>query len=101
MTSPSQELPVLVAGGGVAGLTAALAAAKTGASVILVDENAEVGGALRFDTGAVIDGLSGYDWAQKVFTELKSLPNVRVLTRTTAFGYYNHNFEFLKMIMKL
>ncbi|MDS7595085.1 sarcosine oxidase subunit alpha [Agrobacterium tumefaciens] len=83
---------VLVAGGGVAGLTAARAAAKTGANVILVDENAEVGGALRFDTGTVIDGLTGYDWAQKVFAELRAMPNVRVLTRTTAFGYYNHNF---------
>jgi len=86
---------LLVAGGGVAGLTAALAAANTGASVILVDENAEIGGALRFDTGAVIDGLPGYEWAQKVLAELKSLPNVRVLTRTTAFGYYNHNFVAL------
>ncbi|MBM7330081.1 sarcosine oxidase subunit alpha, partial [Agrobacterium sp. S2] len=37
----------------------------------------------------------GYEWAQKVFAELKSLPNVRVLTRTTAFGYYNHNFVAL------
>lgn len=86
---------VLVAGAGVAGLTAALSAAKTGASVILVDENAEVGGALRFDTGAVIDGLPGYEWAQKVLAELQSMPNVRVLTRTTAFGYYNHNFVAL------
>jgi len=86
---------VLVAGAGVAGLTAALSAAKTGASVILVDENAEVGGALRFDAGTVIDGLAGYEWAQKVLAELQSMPNVRVLTRTTAFGYYNHNFVAL------
>ncbi len=83
---------VLVAGGGVAGLTAALAAAKTGAKVILADENPELGGALRFDTGATIDGINGYDWAQKVFAELKAMPNVEVLTRTTVFGYYNHNF---------
>ncbi|MGV1872792.1 sarcosine oxidase subunit alpha [Agrobacterium rosae] len=83
---------VLVAGGGVAGLTAALAAAKTGAKVILADENPEVGGALRFDTGTTIDGINGYDWAQKAFAELKAMPNVQVLTRTTVFGYYNHNF---------
>ncbi|UHS62258.1 sarcosine oxidase subunit alpha [Agrobacterium vaccinii] len=83
---------VLVAGGGVAGLTAALAAARTGAKVILGDENPEVGGALRFDTGAIIDGLNGYDWAQKTFAELMVMPNVEVLTRTTVFGYYNHNF---------
>ncbi|MGV1751884.1 sarcosine oxidase subunit alpha [Agrobacterium sp. CG674] len=83
---------VLVAGGGVAGLTAALTAAKTGAKVMLVDENPEVGGALRFDTGTTIDGLNGYDWAQRTLAELKAMPNVQVLQRTTVFGYYNHNF---------
>ncbi|MES5099327.1 sarcosine oxidase subunit alpha [Agrobacterium sp. BA1120] len=83
---------VLVAGGGVAGLTAALAAAKMGAKVILADENPEVGGALRFDTGTTIDGINGYDWAQRTLAELKAMANVQVLTRTTVFGYYNHNF---------
>lgn len=83
---------VLVAGGGAAGLTAALSAAKTGAKVILVDENPTVGGALRFESGTVIDGKNGYDWAQSVLAELKAMPNVEVLTRTTVFGYYNHNF---------
>ncbi|WP_312222402.1 sarcosine oxidase subunit alpha [Rhizobium rhizoryzae] len=83
---------VLVAGAGAAGLTAALSAAETGASVILVDERAEVGGALLFDSGTVIDGKPGYDWAQGVLARLKAMPNVRVLTRTTVFGYYNHNF---------
>ncbi|MBT9369255.1 sarcosine oxidase subunit alpha [Rhizobium sp. CSW-27] len=83
---------VLVAGAGAAGLAAALSAAKTGAEVILVDERAEVGGALLFDTATTIDGKPGYDWAQDVFQQLKAMPNVRVLTRTTVFGYYNHNF---------
>ncbi len=46
---------VLVAGAGAAGLTAALSAAETGAEVILVDERAEVGGSLLFDTGVTID----------------------------------------------
>ncbi|MCO5731853.1 sarcosine oxidase subunit alpha [Rhizobium sp. SSA_523] len=83
---------VLVAGAGAAGLAAALSAARTGASVILADERAEVGGALLFDTSTRIDGMQGYDWAQQVLAELKAMPNVRVLTRTTVFGYYNHNF---------
>ncbi|MDO1581941.1 sarcosine oxidase subunit alpha [Rhizobium oryzicola] len=83
---------VLVAGAGAAGLTAALSAAETGASVILVDERAEVGGALLFDTSVTINGQSGYDWAQGVLVKLAAMPNVRVLTRTTVFGYYNHNF---------
>ncbi len=83
---------VLVAGAGVAGLTAALSAASTGAKVILVDEQPEVGGALHFDTSTMIDGQNGYDWAQAAAARLKSMPNVTVLTRTTVFGYYNHGF---------
>ena len=55
---------VLVLGGGAAGIAAALAAAETGARVILCDEQAEFGGALRFETGATIDGQDGWAWAQ-------------------------------------
>ncbi len=83
---------VLVVGAGVAGLSAALAAAETGASVILCDEQAEVGGALHFESGVTIDGIDGYAWAQQTAAKLKAMKNVQVLTRTTAFGYYNHNF---------
>ncbi|EYR80531.1 sarcosine oxidase subunit alpha [Shinella sp. 838] len=83
---------VLVAGGGVAGLSAALAAAEAGARVILCDEQPEVGGALHYDTSVTIDGRNGYDWAQATAVRLKAMENVTVLTRTTAFGYYNHNF---------
>ncbi|MFN3763954.1 MAG: sarcosine oxidase subunit alpha [Aliihoeflea sp.] len=82
---------VLVLGGGAAGIAAALAAAASGARVILADEQAEFGGALRFETGAEIDGLGGWDWAQASLSKLKAMDNVRVLPRTTAFGYYAQN----------
>ncbi len=101
--SPTEEDPdhyanrydhcdVLVAGAGVAGLSAALAAAEAGARVILVDEQPEVGGALHYDMSVKIDGQNGYEWAQATAAKLKAMENVTVLTRTTAFGYYNHNF---------
>ncbi|TYR30219.1 sarcosine oxidase subunit alpha [Mesorhizobium microcysteis] len=83
---------VLVLGGGAAGLAAALAAAEAGARVILADEQAEPGGALRFESGAVIDGRNGWDWATATVARLRAMENVRVLTRTTAFGYYAQNF---------
>ncbi|PWE57370.1 sarcosine oxidase subunit alpha [Metarhizobium album] len=86
---------VLVVGAGVAGLAAALAAAEAGARVILVDEQPEVGGALHFDSGLTVNGQPGYDWAQATAARLAAMPNVQVLTRTTAFGYYNHNFVAL------
>ncbi|WP_019171910.1 sarcosine oxidase subunit alpha [Pseudaminobacter salicylatoxidans] len=82
---------VLVLGGGAAGIAAALAAAETGARVILADEQAEFGGALRFETGATVDGTDGWNWAQASVAKLAAMDNVRLLARTTAFGYYAQN----------
>ena len=82
---------VLVVGGGAAGIAAATAAAATGARVILCDEQAELGGALRYETGARIADMDGWDWARHSADRLKAMGNVRLLTRTTAFGYYAQN----------
>ena len=81
----------LVVGGGRAGISAALAAARTGEKVILVDERSELGGALAHrDLGAVIEGKATTEWLAAATSELASL-GVVVLTRTTAFGIYDHN----------
>src|SRR5690606_3652776 len=74
---------VLVLGGGAAGIAAALAAAETGVRVILCDEQAEFGGALRFEAGATIDGSDGWSWAQESTARLAAMDNVRLLPRTT------------------
>ena len=42
---------MLVIGGGAAGLSAALAAAAQGADVVVVDENARIGGAAGYQLG--------------------------------------------------
>ena len=86
---------VLVVGGGVAGLAAARAAAESGASVILCDEQAHLGGALAFETNVRIDGQAGFDWAAGAVARLAAMDNVRVLNRTTAFGYYAQNMVAL------
>ncbi|MEO3384756.1 sarcosine oxidase subunit alpha [Mesorhizobium sp. CAU 1741] len=83
---------VLVLGGGAAGLAAALAAAETGANVIIADEQPDLGGSLRFESGAVIEDQDGWSWAMATAARLREMENVRVLTRTTAFGYYAQNF---------
>jgi sarcosine oxidase subunit alpha len=83
---------VLVLGGGAAGIAAALAAAETGVRVILADEQAWFGGSLRFESGAKIDGQDGWAWAQASIAKLAAMDNVRLLSRTTAFGYYAQNF---------
>lgn len=82
---------VLVVGAGPAGLASALAAAKTGARVILCDEQSEAGGSLLAEPGAVIDSLPAADWLKNALIELAAYPQVKLLTRTTAFGYFPHN----------
>ena len=82
---------VLVVGGGPAGLAAALAAAESGAQVIVCDEQPEFGGSLRYESGAEVNGRDGWSWAQATAARLAAMDNVRLLGRTTAFGYYAQN----------
>jgi len=79
---------VLVVGGGPAGLSAALSAGRAGARVILCDEDFMLGGRLNAERRE-IGGMSGSAWASQVETELNSLPEVRVLRRTSVFGVYD------------
>ncbi len=82
---------VLVVGAGPAGLAAARAAAASGARVIVCDEEREPGGRLRGVAGASVDGTSAPAWLAAVGRELAAHPQVTMLARTTAFGYYDHN----------
>ena len=82
---------VLVIGSGPAGLMATLAAARTGARVILVDERDCPGGSL-VGSGTEIDGISADQWIDQTIGAIQACVDVRVLTRTTAFGYYDSNF---------
>ncbi|CAM5775418.1 sarcosine oxidase subunit alpha [Labrys miyagiensis] len=83
---------VLVVGSGPAGLAATIAAAETGASVILCDEQAELGGSLLSETRATIEGRAARDWATDVIMSLALNDRVRLMPRTTAFGWYSDNF---------
>ncbi|HEY6630001.1 MAG TPA: 2Fe-2S iron-sulfur cluster-binding protein, partial [Rhizobiaceae bacterium] len=81
---------VLVVGSGPAGLTAAKAAAESGARVLLAEQNARLGGYANW-SAETVDGQPANDWAAGVVRELSSLPNVTLLPRTTAWGYYDGN----------
>jgi sarcosine oxidase subunit alpha len=83
---------VLVIGGGPAGLAAALAAAASGARVIVADEQPEFGGALLSETQAQIDGRPAMDGVANSLATLVKNERVRLLPRTTAFGYFAQNF---------
>ena len=82
---------VLVAGGGPAGLVAALAAAKSGARVIIADEQAELGGSLLYDT-STLNGNPAAAWVGKALDELARCPEATILPRSAVSGYYDHNF---------
>ena len=78
----------LIIGGGPSGLLSALLTARAGLDVILVDENANFGGQLRFEN-TIIDGDHCKDWVDRCLVELKSLDNVRMISRATVFGIYD------------
>ncbi|MGL4312112.1 MAG: sarcosine oxidase subunit alpha family protein [Paracoccaceae bacterium] len=80
---------LLVIGAGPAGLMAALTAARAGARVILADEDFRMGGRLNAETFALGD-QDGADWAAGVVAELTTMPNVRLLPRTTVVGAFDH-----------
>ncbi|MDF0596493.1 sarcosine oxidase subunit alpha family protein [Psychromarinibacter halotolerans] len=80
---------LLVIGGGAAGLAAALTAGRAGARVVLADEDFRLGGRLLAESHT-LDDAPATDWVRAAKAELGSLPNVRVLTRTTVFGAYDH-----------
>ena len=82
---------VLIVGAGPAGLAAALAAGRTGARVILCDEQAEMGGALLSEPTATIEGKPAAAWLARTLMRLAALPNVRLMPATQCFGYYGHN----------
>lgn len=85
---------VLVVGGGASGISAALAAGRTGARVILIDESKDFGGQL-LNEQYTINKKSASKWIEDALAELSKMEDVTVLKRTTAFGYYDHNYAGL------
>ena len=86
---PHRHCDVLIVGGGPAGIAAAVAAARDGGDVLLVEQDFALGGALLWEDQE-IDGQHGRDWVRDRVADLAGLPNVTVMTRTTVAGYYDH-----------
>lgn len=80
---------LLIIGAGPAGLSAALTAGRSGAEVILADEDFVMGGRLNSET-TVLDDAPARDWVTRSIAELSSLPNVRLMSRTTVIGAFDH-----------
>ncbi|MFT5371933.1 MAG: sarcosine oxidase subunit alpha [Lysobacterales bacterium] len=82
---------VLVVGAGPAGLMAALLAAKSGARVIIADEQSEFGGQL-LSSKESIDALPPGEWLENTVNALSEMDNVTRLNRSSVFGYFDQNF---------
>ncbi len=80
---------LLIVGSGPAGLSAALAAAKTGQTVVLADERAELGGSALWERNQ-IDNMPASSWVQQTLATLSGYANVRLLRRSTVSGCYDH-----------
>jgi sarcosine oxidase subunit alpha len=81
---------VLVVGSGPAGLMAAKAAAGRGRRVILAELDPRFGGSANW-SDETIDGMPAADWAARAVEDLSGRGNVRLLNRTTVWGYYDGN----------
>ena len=75
------SVDILVVGGGIAGLTAAVAAARAGAATMLVASGARLGGGLSWRDNPQVRELAG----------AAAAAGVHLLERTMAFGIYDHN----------
>jgi sarcosine oxidase subunit alpha len=87
---------VVVVGGGIAGLSAALHAAQAGAEVWLIEKEDTPGGRIQYDTSKFqlpdYDTRQyGFDIAKKLTQEVMQLTNCRVITAATAFAWYDED----------
>ncbi|WP_010141543.1 FAD-dependent oxidoreductase, partial [Oceanicola sp. S124] len=82
---------VLVIGGGVAGLTAAVEAGRAGAKVLLLEQTGHWGGRAPVD-GGEIGGVGAQAHVDALLAELQALPNVTLRLRCMGAGVYDHGY---------
>jgi sarcosine oxidase subunit alpha len=93
---PLVHIPVLILGGGPAGLSAAIELGKLGIDVILIDDKHRLGGKLvlqthRFfgSTQAVYAGTRGIDIATRLTDEVSQYPSVQIWLQSTALAVFS------------
>jgi sarcosine oxidase, subunit alpha len=81
---------VLVVGAGASGLHAAIEAAETGEDVVLVEQDNELGGKLLYGVSTGSE-RSADEILASLLSQIRSLPNVRVMLNSSVAGYYDNN----------
>ena len=92
----SQHADVAVVGGGPAGIAAALAAAEQGSRVVLIDDQPQLGGHLRFDQQTYdsvpgYQGKTGVEIAHAMAESVAKSDSIEVMSNATVFGIYQDN----------
>lgn len=82
---------LLIVGGGIAGLQAALTAAKAGKRIWLVEQTAHWGGRAVVD-GVEIEGQPAEVWVNATLATLSKMENVTIRNRCMAAGSYDHGY---------
>ncbi len=85
------HVDVMIVGGGIAGLSAALAAGETGARVLLLEQTADWGGRAGVDTPQ-IDGKPAEEWIKSTLETLEKMQNVDLRLRCAGAGVYDHGY---------
>lgn len=90
------RVPVLIVGGGPAGLSAAIELGKRGIEAVLLDDKHRLGGKLVLQTHrffgsveAVFAGTRGIDIATRLEAEVRSYPSVRIWLQSAALAVYS------------
>ena len=90
------RVPVLIIGGGPAGLSAGIELGKRGIETLIIDDKHRLGGKLVLQThrffgsiDAVYAGTRGIDIATRLENEVRSFPHVRVWLQSAALAVYS------------
>jgi sarcosine oxidase subunit alpha len=82
---------ILIAGGGIAGLQAALVAAASGQRILLLEQTPHWGGRAPVD-GEIIEGQPAEAWVKATVAKLSGMQNVKLAVRTMVSGVYDHGY---------
>ena len=82
---------VVIVGGGPAGMSAAVAAAESGSSVLIVDENQALGGSLNY-TRLDTEGVRSGTLRRRLIDAVKNHGNIDVMVDTICNGWFANNW---------
>ena len=92
----SLDIPVLIIGGGPAGLSAAIELAQSGVRILLIDDKHQLGGKLVLQTHrffgsrkAVYAGIRGIDIAHRLEDQVRRYSNVEIWLHSTALAVFS------------